>query len=686
MRIIYLLGTAAALSACNPDLSVTTPQSGSRPEFTIGGPGSPALTSSVSPSIVFQFSAIPLSRANMINNAGVVVGDRGNNNVAASWTAAGGLHMIGDLNGSTTACCSTLNDVNATGKAIGLGNDAFAIAAMLWEQATDTKAGFHATGIGDNSRGQGINDAGDFAGHVDGGVPFYKAAGGPAVLLSKTPFTQAFVFGLNNANTAVGFAIRSDGIQRAVAWINPISPVSDLGSLGGNISRALAINEAGDIVGWSEITPGSAVRHAALWPATGGIVDLATWPGHCSGSSEAAGINNNGVIVGRCNGEAVLWSALEGMRALPNTWSTGDPRSINDNLEIVGMAPASFGGAMWKVVNHPPTAAPGGSYQGNEGTSVAFDGSGSIDLEGGALTYAWTFGDGGTATGVSPTHTYSDNGVFTVTLTVTDAMGASSDPVSTTALIANLPPAIVSLTLPTDPIPVGSLVSLSASFTDPSSIDTHSADVNWDDGAGTIAAAVDQGSRTVSATRTFAAPGVYTVTLAVMDDDGGSTNAVGTGYIVVYDPAGGFVTGGGWIASPAGACPISFCASGDAGGRATFGFVSRYRRGSTLPTGNTEFQYHSGQINFSSSSYQWLVVAGARAQFKGTGSINGTGSYGFLLTAIDGQLPGGGGIDRFRIKIWEIGSGVVVYDNQPGADEDSAATTELGGGSVTIHP
>ena len=45
-------------------------------------------------------------------------------------------------------------------------------------------------------------------------------------------------------------------------------------------------------------------------------------------------------------------------------------------------------------------------------------------------------------------------------------------------------------------------------------------------------------------------------------------------------------------------------------------------------------------------------MAGAKAQFKGTGTINGAGGYGFLLTVTDGQLTGGGGTDKFRIKIW----------------------------------
>ena len=61
------------------------------------------------------------------------------------------------------------------------------------------------------------------------------------------------------------------------------------------------------------------------------------------------------------------------------------------------------------------------------------------------------------------------------------------------------------------------------------------------------------------------------------------------------------------------------------------------------------------------------------------------GSFGFLLSAIDGQLNGGGGTDKFRIKIWDKASGSVVYDNQLGAADTSDPTTVIGGGSIVIH-
>ena len=132
-------------------------------------------------------------------------------------------------------------------------------------------------------------------------------------------------------------------------------------------------------------------------------------------------------------------------------------------------------------------------------------------------------------------------------------------------------------------------------------------------------------------------------------------------------------TGGGWITV-------------DDEGKATFGFVSKYKKGASVPTGETQFQFKVADLNFHSSSYEMLVVAGARAQYKGVGTINGAGNYGFMITAIDGQINGGGGIDKFRIKIWDKdNSDAIVYDNMIGADESAEPTTALGGGSIVIH-
>jgi hypothetical protein len=166
----------------------------------------------------------------------------------------------------------------------------------------------------------------------------------------------------------------------------------------------------------------------------------------------------------------------------------------------------------------------------------------------------------------------------------------------------------------------------------------------------------------------------------VTDNDGGVGEA-SYEYVVIYDPTGGFVTGGGWITSPAGA----YATAPDLTGKATFGFVSKYQKGQTVPTGNTELQFKVADLTFKSTSYQWLVIAGAKAKYKGTGTINGAGDYGFQLSAIDGQVSGGGGTDRFRIKIWDKTNNSIIYDNKMGAPDEDDPTTVLGGGSIVIH-
>ncbi|MFG2081754.1 RICIN domain-containing protein [Micromonospora tulbaghiae] len=74
--------------------------------------------------------------------------------------------------------------------------------------------------------------------------------------------------------------------------------------------------------------------------------------------------------------------------------------------------------------------------------TVAFSSAGSSDPEGGALTYAWTFGDGGTSTAANPSHTYTANGRYTATLTVRDPQGASGT-ASVTVTVGNTAPTVV---------------------------------------------------------------------------------------------------------------------------------------------------------------------------------------------------------------------------------------------------
>jgi uncharacterized repeat protein (TIGR03803 family) len=277
----------------------------------------------------------------------------------------------------------------------------------------------------------------------------------------------------------------------------------------------------------------------------------------------------------------------------------------------------------------------------------------------------------------NPTGTASD--AYAISVIVTDNVGSSKSG-SADITVNNAPPVISSLTGPSAPTAIGGSVGLAAAFTDVGSLDTQVCTFSWDDGsANTIVPVPGMGNRSCSATHTYALAGVYSPGVSVMDDDTGTATSAFL-YAVVYDPSSGFVTGGGWLNSPAGA----YVANPSLTGKANFGFVSKYSKNSTVPIGETEF--HFSDLNFHSSSYDWLVITGAKAQYQGNGTINNAGNYGFKMTVLDGQVSGGGGTDKIRIRIWDKNNGnSIVYDNQAGALDSANPTVAFGGGSIVIH-
>jgi hypothetical protein len=247
-------------------------------------------------------------------------------------------------------------------------------------------------------------------------------------------------------------------------------------------------------------------------------------------------------------------------------------------------------------------------------------------------------------------------------------------------------PDVGAVTIPVDPVEVNQLIDFSGAFTDPSPVGgTFTAVWNWGDGStsqGVVTPIAGSLMFSVTASHDFSNAGVFEVELTVKRLDDGSSDTSDPAFMVVYDPEGGFVTGGGWIDSPAGA----YVADPSLAGKATFGFVSRYKKGASEPDGNTQFQFKAGDLNFHSNRYDWLVVAGHKAMYKGMGTVNGAGNYGFLLSVIDADLTPSVEVDRFRIKIWDKDDGdTVVYDNQRGDPDDADASTSIGGGSIVIH-
>ena len=333
----------------------------------------------------------------------------------------------------------------------------------------------------------------------------------------------------------------------------------------------------------------------------------------------------------------------------------------------------------------PPESDAGGPYQANEGSEIIFNASGSTDPDEDELQYRWDFDNDGTwdtdySTDPTATYTWYDDYNGTAKVEVYD--GEYTDTDTGTVTMNNVAPTIISIDLPIGLVPIGTEVNLTGNFTDLGWLDTHTATIDWDDGNytnGDIAGS--DGYYIVTDSWYYAQDGVYTITLTVTDDDNGNDTEAFR-YVVVYNPDGGFVTGGGWIDSPAEA----YAPDPNLTGKANFGFVSKYKEGQQTPTGNTEFNFKVADLNFHSNEYDWLVVAGPKAMYKGTGTINNEGNYGFLLSAVDEELTPSTDVDLFRIKIWDKDNGdEIVYDNQLGDPEDGDPTTAIGGGQIKIH-
>jgi probable HAF family extracellular repeat protein len=153
---------------------------------------------------------------------------------------------------------------------------------------------------------------------------------------------------LNNVGQIAGYSYSLTGIGApyALFWPNSSSSPQQLGALGGDGGNAVGINDSGEIVG-SAYLPGNAVYHAAIWTnSTVGPLDL----GSLGGSSTAASVNNSSQIVGYSFTPtnwslAIFWpnansSPLE-LSTLGGAYNYA--LSLNDSGQIVGASTPAGG-------------------------------------------------------------------------------------------------------------------------------------------------------------------------------------------------------------------------------------------------------------------------------------------------------------------------------------------------------
>jgi PKD repeat protein len=180
------------------------------------------------------------------------------------------------------------------------------------------------------------------------------------------------------------------------------------------------------------------------------------------------------------------------------------------------------GGSGSGPAKQAPVAMISGSATAAPGAVLTLVATGSTDPQGETLTYAWNFGDGGTATGVVAQHTYAQAGTYTVSLTVTDTSGLS-DTKTEQAIIAAPPTARPGG-------PYTAYVGTALTFNGSASSDPQGLPLtyHWSFGDNSSAGTGATPTHTYSGTNSYGGSGTFTVTLVVTNSAGVSSPAATT--------------------------------------------------------------------------------------------------------------------------------------------------------------
>jgi PKD repeat protein len=316
-----------------------------------------------------------------------------------------------------------------------------------------------------------------------------------------------------------------------------------------------------------------------------------------------------------------------GADTMSSGWS-GRPSSVRLNGDIDEAAvyyhvltPAEVANH-WNLSGHGSggNAAPTASFSWTaDDLTASFDASASDDDDGNVVSYAWSFGDGDSGSGVSPNHSYDSPGSYLVTLTVTDDDGATDQTSRTVDVEAppggNLAPT-ASFTVSQDDLDIG--VDASGSDDPDGTIVSY----EWDFGdGGTDTGALEN--------HTYASAGTYTVTLTVTDDDGAEDSD--TEQVTVTEPGTPAVL----AADAFGRSVVNGWGSADTGGAwSTTGSTSNYS-----VTGGVG-RHRSPSAGITTNSYLNAVDAGdllASVDIAYDSAPTGSGVYTSLLVRRNGS-------------------------------------------------
>jgi PKD repeat protein/flagellar hook assembly protein FlgD len=210
------------------------------------------------------------------------------------------------------------------------------------------------------------------------------------------------------------------------------------------------------------------------------------------------------------------------------TYTVADPEPGEWTIELIG-ANVKPGGEPVTVDSFqlaaselkPVVAIAADDDRGVAPLPVAFDGSGTTSPNGDISSYAWDFGDGDTASGAAPSHTFTEPGTYEVELTVTDEAGISAT-ASRTITVSEVNEApTVQMTYQTIDPATGEVGFLA----DASDVDGEVVEYRWDlDGDGT---ADRVGAPATIRWSLGDAPAVGAARVTVVDDAGATTTVVG---------------------------------------------------------------------------------------------------------------------------------------------------------------
>jgi probable HAF family extracellular repeat protein len=292
-----------------------------------------------------------------INSSGQVTGsvntNGSGNDLAFVWKNDGTPAMsLGTLYGSDTDATA----INELGQVVG-ASDSYAFIWLNSGQPMKDLGAFF-TGGGDYSLASDINASGEVTGvaAVASGGPYHaflwRNDGTPMVDLG-TLGGNSYGQCINSSGQVAGYSVTKLGgsAAHAVFWRNDGTPIKDLRTLGGADSFPAAMNDLGQIVGYSTLhAHDDTTDHAFIWKNDGTyMANLGTLGGP---TSHAVGINNSGWVVGSADtatsGHAFLWkNDGKGMRDLNGLIDPADPlkpyvvlyaaQAINDAGDILAV-------------------------------------------------------------------------------------------------------------------------------------------------------------------------------------------------------------------------------------------------------------------------------------------------------------------------------------------------------------